>query len=128
MCVSRAVNFAGAMEHAADLLISDTTSARPTVSTIEMGAHPTLTALSTDLLVAKGVRVLQAANSMKRGQAVGHWRAELGLMEAAMEAAAPGAAPPTSTALAAGKTVSELEVSIPCRFLVLPCEVLRIFQ
>ena len=48
-----AVNFAGAIEHAADLLIADTTSARPSVATIEIGPHPTLTSLSTDLLIAK---------------------------------------------------------------------------
>ena len=48
---------------------------------------------------------------MRRGQPAGHWQAEHAAIDAAMSAAAPGGAPAT-TALAAGRSVADLEVAI----------------
>ena len=59
-----AVNFAGAVAHVASLLKVDATT--PSLLTIEMGPHPALTPLATDLLTANGVAVVHGAVSMRR--------------------------------------------------------------
>ena len=118
--LARTVNFAGAITHAASLLTADasamgpstttTTTTTPSILTVEMGPHPALTPLATDLLSANGVAVLHGACSMRRNQPESFWEEELARLTALLQPPAPSAAPataaPHSDALLAGTTTT----------------------